>query len=34
MEFEKEFDISIPDEDAENIATVGNAVEYLQEKVS
>ncbi len=34
MEFEKEFDISIPDEDAENIATVGDAVEYLQEKVS
>jgi acyl carrier protein len=34
MEFEKEFDISIPDEDAENIATVGNAVEYLEEKVS
>lgn len=33
MEFEKEFDISIPDEDAENIATVGNAVEYLQEKL-
>jgi acyl carrier protein len=33
MEFEKEFDISIPDEDAENIATVGNAVEYLQEKI-
>ncbi|TYP95073.1 acyl carrier protein [Fodinibius salinus] len=33
MEFEKEFDISIPDEDAENIATVGNAVEYLQEQV-
>ena len=34
MEFEKEFDISIPDEDAENIATVGNAVEYLQDKVN
>ncbi|WP_441000190.1 acyl carrier protein [Fodinibius sp. SL11] len=34
MEFEKEFDISIPDEDAENIATVGNAVDYLEEKVS
>lgn len=34
MEFEKEFDISIPDEDAENIATVGDAVTYLQEKVS
>ncbi|MDZ7680841.1 MAG: acyl carrier protein [Fodinibius sp.] len=33
MEFEKEFDISIPDEDAENIATVGNAVEYLEEQV-
>ncbi|HLR33403.1 MAG TPA: acyl carrier protein [Fodinibius sp.] len=33
MEFEKEFDISIPDEDAENIATVGNAVEYLRDKV-
>lgn len=33
MEFEKEFDISIPDEDAENIATVGNAIEYLQDKV-
>lgn len=34
MEFEKEFDISIPDEDAENIATVGNAIEYLKEKIS
>jgi len=34
MEFEKEFDISIPDEDAENIATVGDAVEYLLGKVS
>lgn len=33
MEFEKEFDISIPDEDAENIATVGNAVDYLEGKV-
>lgn len=32
MEFEKEFDISIPDEDAENIATVGDAVKYLEEK--
>ena len=29
MEFEKEFEISIPDEDAEKIMTVGNAVEYL-----
>ncbi len=34
MEFEKEFDISIPDEDAENIATVGSAVKYLEEKIS
>ncbi len=30
MEFEKEFNISIPDEQAENIATVGQAIEYLQ----
>ena len=29
MEFEKEFDISIPDEEAEKIATVGDAVSYL-----
>ena len=29
MEFEKEFDISIPDEKAENIQTVGDAIEYL-----
>ncbi|MDX1618111.1 MAG: acyl carrier protein [Balneolaceae bacterium] len=34
MEFEKEFDISIPDEDAENIATVGDAIKYLQGKIS
>ncbi len=34
MEFEKEFDISIPDEDAENIATVGEAIEYLKGKIS
>lgn len=33
MEFEKEFDISIPDEQAENIQTVGQAVEYLQSQV-
>ena len=30
MEFEKEFDISIPDEEAENIQTVGQAIEYLE----
>jgi acyl carrier protein len=33
MEFEKEFDISIPDDHAENIATVGQAVTYLEENV-
>lgn len=31
MEFEKEFEISIPDDKAENIQTVGQAVEYLSE---
>ncbi len=30
MEFEKEFDMTIPDEDAEKIATVGNAVDYVE----
>lgn len=34
MEFEKEFDISIPDEDAEKIATVGDAITYIQGRVS
>ena len=29
MEFEEEFGIEIPDEDAENITTVGTAVEYI-----
>ena len=32
MEFEKEFDLTIPDEEAEKIATVGDAVSYLKEK--
>ena len=32
MEFEKEFALTIPDEDAEKIATVGDAVSYLTEK--
>ncbi len=30
MELEKEFDISIPDEQAEKIQTVGQAIEYLE----
>ncbi len=33
MEFEKEFDISIPDEEAENIQTVGHAVSYLEKNL-
>lgn len=31
MEFEKEFNISIPDEQAEKIVTVGDAIKYLEE---
>ena len=34
MEFEKEFDISIPDEDAEKISTVGDTITYLEKAVS
>jgi acyl carrier protein len=30
MEFEKEFDTSIPDEEAEKIQTVGQAVSYIE----
>tara|TARA_Y100000996_G_scaffold413826_1_gene402988 strand:+ start:48 stop:284 length:237 start_codon:yes stop_codon:yes gene_type:complete len=33
MEFEKEFNISIPDQDAEKIGTVGEAVKYIQENI-
>lgn len=33
MAFEKEFDIDIPDEDAEQLRTVGDALKYLQDKV-
>ena len=29
MEFEKEFDVNIPDEDAEKIQTVGEAISFL-----
>ena len=31
MEFEDAFDMNIPDEDAENIRTVGDAVKYIEE---
>ena len=34
MELEKAFNISIPDEEAENIATVGDAIKYLTENAN
>lgn len=33
MEFEDEFDMSIPDEEAEKIQTVGAAIDYIMEVV-
>ncbi|MCK6600935.1 MAG: acyl carrier protein [Bacteroidetes bacterium] len=33
MEFEKAFGITIPDEDAEKIGTVGAAVDYIEKHV-
>ena len=33
MAFEDEFDIEIPDEDAEKIVNVGDAVSYLEDKM-
>jgi acyl carrier protein len=33
MAFEKEFDIDIPDEEAEKLRTVGDAMKYLHEKM-
>ena len=30
MEFEKEFNIAIPDDQAEKISTVGEAISYIQ----
>ncbi|MGB0427731.1 MAG: acyl carrier protein [Flavobacteriales bacterium] len=34
MEFEKEFDIQIPDDQAENILTVGAAIEHIEKIVN
>ena len=34
MEFESAFDITIPDEDAEKIQTVGNAIQYISSKAN
>jgi len=33
MAFEKEFDIDIPDEEAEKLRTVGDAMKYLHKKM-
>jgi acyl carrier protein len=33
MAFEEEFDIEIPDEDAEKMLTVGMAIDYLKKKI-
>ena len=32
MAFESEFDIEIPDDDAEKLTTVGDAIKYLKDK--
>ncbi len=34
MEFEQSFDIRIPDDDAERLQTFGEAVKYIEDKVS
>jgi len=34
MGFEEEFSIEIPDEDAEKIKTVGNAIDYIDKKLA
>jgi len=34
MQFEEEFNIEIPDEDAETLTTVGEAVEYIEKKLA
>ena len=33
MEFEQNFDIKIPDDDAEKMQTIGEAVTYIQSKI-
>lgn len=34
MAFEEEFDIEIPDEEAEKIQTVGNAIDYIKTHIA
>lgn len=33
MEFEKEFNLAIPDDQAETISTVGDAIKYVEENI-
>lgn len=33
MSFEEEFDMEFPDEDVENVKTVGDVVKYIEEKI-
>jgi acyl carrier protein len=33
MEFEKEFNIAIPDDQAEKIGTVGQAIDYIEKNI-
>jgi acyl carrier protein len=33
MEFEKEFDMAIPDDQAEKIGTVGEAIKYIEDNI-
>lgn len=33
MEFEKEFNIAIPDDQSESISTVGDAIKYIEDNV-
>ncbi|MBL7844147.1 MAG: acyl carrier protein [Cyclobacteriaceae bacterium] len=33
MDFEQTFDIRIPDDDAEKLATIGAAVKYIEDKL-
>lgn len=34
MAFEEEFDIEIPDDEAENLTTVGKSLEYMAKKLA
>ena len=34
MKFEEEFELDIPDEEAEKLTTVGKAIDYLKSKLS